>query len=204
MTAVENLCSRCLVLHAGAVICDDNVSAAISHYSQTHSGKNHSPHSMQGSSISGRNGVIESFFLSQANGSRTNEFALGGEAFFNMCLKSTERLPSIDVNISIYDEIGSRSFILESKTQFSGTINLDNRISIRCALGNIRIYPGRYRAVAKVLQFGILIDQVESEFCFNVLSSNIYGTGKIPLKKCGAYLPEVSWQYGVEDISSEL
>ena len=87
----------------------------------------------------------------------------------------------------------SRLLTCRSSEQHSEVIELDGEYSLRCHLRDLRLLPGRYSVQVVLKNQGEVVDAVGG-IPFEVTSSDIYGTGKLPRSRSGYFAADARWE----------
>ncbi|MFK7782447.1 ABC transporter ATP-binding protein [Psychroserpens sp.] len=186
MVAVQNLCSRCIVLENGQVIKDCGVEEAISTYLNI--GEITSKFSRK------NNSEEKAVFINDIGLKNDEEKALNiiksGDNFSLVIdVKSKRTINNIVIELGIDGSNGERLVYLSNQL-IESIINLnegDNKIKV--AINKFPFLPGDYALTINLKEKnGTMLDTVKNEFRFRVEGGDFFNTGKLNVNSRGKYL----------------
>jgi len=198
MAAIENLCSRCLVLNAGKLSFDAIAKESIAFYLQT------SMSSLKGRTLPQgikRTGTKEIVFTGCAveNEKREQVEAVSSGAAvvfaFDYKINSSTPLKNVCLGFSIHGNLGETLSILYS--DFSGVTfsDLPSKGTLRCCINEFPFSNGRYLIGARLMVGGVEADWPHGPISsFDVQAGDFYGTGSVPHSGLGPVLLHGVWQ----------
>jgi len=195
MAAIESLCQRVLCLNAGEVIADGSADQVISLYL--------AQDAVESSSVdltahSGRHQnmkpVLMSLSFMKDDGSNASTFQIGDQITFQIILDPKEDNYDYPVvSITVYNYVGVLVCKLASWAQSQHQWILESRKKIHCIWPDCRLAPGRYYISIGFGNGQQVIDSVQHAAILDIVSADLYGTGKIG---SGLFLPDAEWITG--------
>jgi len=186
MPAVQHLCDSCLMLERGRVVANGETEKVIKRYIE-----NNQQSSIQGTradlSNARREGNGSARFewveLLDEKNQPMQEFQMGTDMTFRMAVKSKVEISQAKAAVMISDTMGRVIVELSSEkhanTHFS--LKSDSGVLISATVRNPNFLPGRYsvKITLKDVRAGQMIDSIQAAHSFDVVPSNVYGTGRI-------------------------
>ena len=195
MAAVENLCSRGLLLEKGQVTENDQIDNVIGQYI---SGKSAFSGQVDASNhpnrVKGAKKIIRSFRTLNSCGKDISQIGLGEEVTFVLHLSSSELIPSVVAGIHIYNWIGQRVTTLHTSYQTKSTINLKGNVYLFCTIQNFNLAVGPYNIVVGLASASGMLDRIDPIASFDILPKDIFGTGKLPPQHDGVVVFPGIWR----------
>jgi len=183
MAAVENLCSRLIAMHNGAIgLISNNVAKGISEYISESVTRQEIPDETTP-------GIIHAVEMLNNDGNAISMIKMGD----GVTVRITFRIPYLPKDpgfgIAIENIRGTRVFWIHSRVQ-QGRINIEpNKVTIECLIQELRLTPGRYYITVGYDEPGKMNESLERIHSFEVESSDLFGTGRVPMpNKCDTYL----------------
>lgn len=193
MAAIENICTKSLVLKDGCVDFYGAVKEGIQHYHayfDETEGVNIESAKRTGD---GRAKIIDVWF-SDIKGNKLKILRSGQHINLNICVE-----PTVDSCRNILLAAGITSLrdegILHLSTETSGMIisDLDTRKIFTCSLAKLPLKGGYYSMNLFLTSGGIIADYLLDAFRFQIEDADFYGTGKLPPDGYPYFLAEYSW-----------
>jgi len=181
MGAIENLCTRAILLDKGKLVMQDETHKVITHYL-----RDVLPASLESESLADRtdrtgNGRIRltSFHIEDTEGHRITSMRTGGEGVIALgyeCPDSAGR--NVDIGISVHNSYDQMLFVLYRSYKAELFDAVPDHGVFRCTLGNLPLPPGRYRIQARVTVNGDEADFVRGGVGYiEIEPGDFYGTG---------------------------
>ena len=190
MAAVENLCTKLIVLENGYISFEGNVGEGINAYlNQTNSSK-------YNLTIENANLKIDRFYLSDENNNIIKALSLGKSSKLNFELRFLKEVKSVVIKIEVKDNRDDVVLILNN---FHTNEVFDIKqalVKVKCSIDNVQLFPGVYKLNIEVIDFTKRIDilKMEDFYELHVESGDFYGTGIIPrAKHNGVFLTKHNW-----------
>ena len=186
LPAVENLCSRGIVLRAGHMAFSGTAKDTIAHYVRTvtveNSGRAASVVDLAHAPTRASEPLLQTLELldENFNPAPTTMF-LGSPLLMRVTFRLPSRATSVDVEIGFDSLHGQRVFTASSL--FAPNREYYDAIGeqvFTCRFGSVPLLPGDYRVRISLYSGTKEIDWVEGATVLDILPSDYYGTGKIP------------------------
>lgn len=197
MAAIENLCSRALLLNSGAVISEGQTEDVVSQYFESQK----SSRTVALSSRTDRKGngigrFVNIRFLNK-NGEDVEQLASGQDVTIavNYEGKHSEALKSIDVHIAFYTSRGQFMFTCSNAGSGFAFDKLPQQSELRCRIGKLPLAPGMYTYNLYSTIQGQEADWIQNAGTMTVVEGDFFGSGKIASQRDG-FLVEQTWTSG--------
>ena len=208
MAAIEALCSRCVLLKNGAVIADGGVADVISTYRAEKLGTfdpvvqltNHSGRPR------GRPVLMQTIRVRNEEGKDSTSFLPGETVCVIVDHDATERPISPVLGVVVRSSDHAPILGVDNRTiagfRFAKT-KAAGRIA--CSLPDLPLVPGAYSVDVYFGDSFTSLDIVRNAAAFEIRSSDVYGTGRLPPPGCGPLLWRARWTWerseGPSDVS---
>jgi lipopolysaccharide transport system ATP-binding protein len=106
------------------------------------------------------------------------------------------------VLITLSDLFGSKLAQIHSKVQSSIDLNGLHTATLTCRIKDIPLLPGDYMLSFAVGDSSDNLDRVQNALTLSITSADVYGTGKIPLRKDGLLALAACWELGSERLGA--
>ncbi len=183
MAAIQNLCSRCILLNHGSVYADDKTDVVIKKYVEESS-------EMMKISLAERrdrsgDGKVRfvSLTLKNENGDCVNSFMCGKKAVFCFSYdnSSMQELKNLQLSIGIDNAIGERVTFISNETTNEVFAEVRPEFkNIEICIEKLPLLPGRYGFTIYSTVNGVLADWIQNAGYFQVEPGDYYGSGKLP------------------------
>jgi lipopolysaccharide transport system ATP-binding protein len=183
MAAIENLCDRAVLLEMGELCVDGLSTRTVQEYY-----KLFSPPTGAGELIdvhrAGSGEVrFESVELLSLDAEKVSSIAVGEGLTIRMRLVSTRAIQDVELGVGLFSSQGIRLAGLNSHDLSHFTVDFESgqRIAVECGIPKLNLAPGNYRLnlVARKPNRENA-DFVEQAVTFDVVPTDIYGTGRLP------------------------
>lgn len=169
MSAVQQLCSKSVFLKNGEIQMIGKTSEVIDNYiNQSVSSEN-----QYSGRIGDRSIEFTSYYLTNENGNRTNEFFMGDDIFLNVSFKYNKTVQEHNMGIAvsnIYDEKFTHILNYDDKFELSG--NEGEEKEIRVKLKDVYFAPGIYKITLGLEKFTIIYDAIYDCLSFNMMQGD--------------------------------
>lgn len=201
MPAVENLCSRGIVLEGGTIRYEGTAREAVTHYlgSVLSGGKGISGEFDVSERINPYNAgrpIIQKVSVLDERDSPTEAIRMGEDLRIAVDLEGHERCPGAQIGVAI--RAGNDEFVAHFTTAMSPERGPRNRASRERALAVIRgarLNAGTYTVDAAVAVDGVRIfDYVARAARFKIVESDVYGNGYRVKPEQGVVFVEGDWR----------
>jgi lipopolysaccharide transport system ATP-binding protein len=186
MVAVQNLCTRCLVMENGKINFEGKTQDAINEYLNM---GNVSINFKRENINVNKSVYISDMFLLNEKNKKSNVLKSGDDFNLNLCLNSLVEMDNIIIELGIDGSQAERLVYLSNKL-------IDKKISIENGENNLQVFikkfpflPGDYSIALNVKdKNGQKLDQIKNDFSFRVEGGDFFNTGKLNVKSKGKYL----------------
>ena len=197
MAAIQNLCSRTILLDKGEIHRDDNTDSVVQEYMNL-SFKSAQISLMDRKDRSG-SGVIKfsKVKLKNKDGNVIDSFRSGDVAVFSLeyVREQKVRINNLHVAVGIDDSYGQRIAVLSNElTQEIFSNVTDSQGKIEIIINRLPLCPGRYGFTVFSKIDGNITDWIKNAGYFDVEAGDFFGTGKVPQSKQGNFLIEHSFR----------
>jgi lipopolysaccharide transport system ATP-binding protein len=198
MAAVQNLCTRGVLLQDGNLVADGPINEIVKSYMDAFECESYS-RDLSSPTLQ-RSGTKEARLTHISVGAANSEGAaipMGSDLRITVGVTTDKNIDRVAIGIMILDALGTRVCGLHSgdtaKASFELTPGKTNWIEVVASRANLM--PGNYRVTVYVQNFdsGEIIDHITQAVSFDIVSANIYQTGSVPRGNPVMYLP-VSWK----------
>ena len=182
MGAIENLCTRAVLLDQGSLVMQGKSHDVIDHYL-----RQVLPTVLDGQQLAQRtdrtgNGRVRltSFRLEDASGQPVTSFRSGMDCVLAMGYEcpNGQMVRNVDVGLSVHSSYDQMLFVLYRSYKDPLFDQLPAEGIFRCRIGDLPLPPGRYRVQARVTANGDEADFVEGGVGFmSVEPGDFYGSG---------------------------
>jgi hypothetical protein len=127
---------------------------------------------------------------------------MGGSVFIEVEFDAPSYLSPV-LGIVLKTDVGGSVFGVDNRIVDGFKFRKVKRGVIVCQIDRLPLMPGHYLVD---LYFGdqhSSIDWIESAILFSVVSSDVFGTGKLPSRRCGAVFWPAKWTLKVDACSEE-
>lgn len=194
MASIQRICSRCILLDHGEMILDDSPERAIAAYFQNH--EVHMKSVVFTKEQSNRKICILPVFnriaICDKDDVETGYTRTGESLRIKLNMDRQVSLTEISIGIGIDNSAGERLFSVSSLMLTGALMNLDssNREFV-FNLQQVNLMPGRYSiTISAVKSQNEWLDSIERAIDFEVIPTDVYGTGRLPEKQQGIiYMP---------------
>ena len=186
MAAVQNLCTRCLVLENGKISFEGNPDQAINKYLEMGSMslnfkiKNRSENKPV---------YISDLYLLNEKNQKTHVIKSGDDFNLNLYVQSTIEIDDLLIELGI-DGSQAERLVYMSNQLIDNKISLgkgDNKFQIE--IKKFPFLPGDYSIALNVKDSdGSMLDNIQNEFMFRIEAGDFFNTGKLNINSKGKYL----------------
>lgn len=205
LAAVEHLCTRCITLNKGAIICDGEPGAALSAYRGL-SIRDEGHATVEFKTPRTHHPVRVTLETSNENGEPTTVFTAGStmRCFSRFEIAEAAGAFNAMVALKFYDEAGALVMKCFSYLQHAEPLRISRQSTIECTISNIRLVPGRY-----AIEMSILVDREAALRAPNVgfieiAEADTYRTGKVSRQDVGYIQAEATWTCWAADKTPDL
>ncbi|MEX0937000.1 MAG: ABC transporter ATP-binding protein [Pirellulales bacterium] len=198
MAALQNLCTRGVLIEGGRLMGDGAISQVISQYLgmfESTGGSRDLTDATEGRRGTGdaRFGEVE---LLSTRGEPVSSIFMGEGLTIRAQIHATRPIQAGFVAYNIYNDEGVRLFALNCHVMQQLKFDLDGgrTASIECRIPKLNLSDGLYRISLDILDAHYRgVDQLEQAVSFEVLRGDVYGTGRSTHGKTAIYV-QADWQ----------
>lgn len=193
MAAVENLCSKALVLKDGRVDFQGSVQEGIQHY-HAYFGESEGIN-LEGAARTGDGRArISDVWFSDAEGNRLPLLKSGQDVQLHICVDPvTETCRNLILAAGITTLQGEGVLHLSTETGGLVVQHFDARSVFTCNLPRLTLRGGYYSMNLFLSSNGVVADWLQDALRFQVEDADFYGTGKLPPEGYSTFLADFSW-----------
>lgn len=189
MAAVENLCSKLLIIRDGSIDYFGEIHEGISKYLNDNSQANNVL--QENSSLK-----IEKFYLTSHDKSHLKKISLGKRLKLNFKIRFYVPVESVVLKLEIKD-LKDNVVLILNNFHTNNVFNIgDSVINCVCEIEKLQLFPGQYKISIEILDFNdkTTLMYVEDFTDLDVIAGDFYGTGVIPrAKESGVFLTKHKW-----------
>lgn len=198
MGAVQNLCSRCMLLKDGRIVEDGKPNDVIRTYLSAFSAGAETGFS-DDNELRETTGPLRfrAGRMRDAAGHEVQRPVSGEMTIFELDVENsqTENGASAGAKIRLVfkDSEGSNLFCLDSDMS-GASIHISGRSRIQLTISKLPLLPGKYRVGAVIISpRSGLSDRIPNAFLFETESSTFFPTGRFPPRRMGTVLVDGNW-----------
>ena len=182
MAAVENLCTKSMLLTNGIIHSTSDTKTIITNYLSLNVSSDLNNKSLIGTNRNG-NGILkftQIALIDDTNNNEVSEIQCGQNVRFRLFFERKEELKNVLLAIGINNMYDERvCFLSNEMIGKSIEINSTSNNYIDFAIDKIPLATGRYSLTVFCSINGIVSDWIENTFYFNIIGGDFYNTGKI-------------------------
>lgn len=197
MAAIENLCTRGVVLHQGKLLYDGSAKDAIQQYLSSVARKSGTGSVVELDDVGDRRSVVAPMlkrleFLTENEQPVTEGLPIGSRLKVKVYFDLLKPTASFNVGLGFNNSYGHRIFTAHSvfePDRWEGD-RLGAQI-LSCEIPSLTLTPGEYSVKVFLELHGNEADAIEDAAKITILESDFYGTGKVPMN--GAMVLKHNW-----------
>ena len=197
MAAVQNLCTRAVLLESGKMTMEGSVSDVVDRYLEGNA-DSESAYDIDLTSHPGRTStgkpLIKRLRIAGQDGNVATTLVMGADATFHLTIETPDTIEVAALVLVVYGARGEKLTKFHSRHQKAIPVNLSGRSTMSCTMKNCRLVPGRYYLSIYLKSRSKMLDRIESGLSFDVAATDIYGTGIVP-EGYGFFASEASWEF---------
>lgn len=199
LAAVENLCTRAVLLERGCLVANGDVSEVISQYVRTlDSATGTRDLSDPGMARKGSGeAVFQAVEIRSLSGQDTSTIPVGEGVIVRLRVLAHSRLRDAEIGVGLFSVEGLRFCGFNSRDLGNWTLDLDaeEEAVVDCKIPRMNIAPGVYTLNLLIRkQDRRYVDFVERAVSFDIVPNDFFGTGRIPKGRNLVFL-DVDWSY---------
>jgi len=197
MAAIENLCTRAVVLHQGELQFDGSSKEAIQYYLNSVSTRSGTGHVVELDGVGDRRSIVARLlrrleFLTENEQPLTEGLAIGSRLKVKVHFDLAKPTANFNVGLGFNNSYGHRIFTAHSV--FEPNRWEKERLGaqvLSCEIPSFTLTPGEYTVKVWLDLKGSEADAIEDAAKITVLEADFYGTGKVPWN--GAMVLKHNW-----------
>jgi lipopolysaccharide transport system ATP-binding protein len=197
MAAIQALCRKAMLLSSGRMAKVGGTEEIVRDYlTERNSGSSGQLGPGAAKRSSQYEPIIDSAFLMDGSGSAVGAIPIGAEVTIRICLNSKRRLVRPVIGIGINNYLGMRvaGFNTIMNTNLA-VAEISRPCTLDCHVPSLPLAPGEYSVKLVVTETGEDVDVLEEAFGFKVLTTDYYGTGRLPTATQGVFLCRADWSF---------
>lgn len=195
MAAVENLCSRAVVLNQGRTEFIGEVAAGVAAYLRCGGLDSPEKVSLAAHRAAGLCPVIQDIRVTDDQGHSTTHCQAGAGLTFTIHYDAPMPLRDPRFNVLVETLLGERLFFLQTYSQYGSLETLPQRGVVRCQVPRLPLIPGTYALSFGFVLQGERLDYLERVLHIQVESADVFGTGRLPPANRGHFLVPAQWSF---------
>lgn len=198
MSAVEHLCTQCIVLSNGKIIFKGESRDAINFY-----------HKMIFQQVNVQDLIarnvdrqgdgrvkFQSVMILNSDGNPASQIYMGDTISVKMKIKVFQSIREPRIAVFFKNQLGQTIFRPHTRDRIDFVPALNNDMEITCTIPKIPLMQGRYSLSLWVDESGKPSDFIESIISFDVIGKDVFGTGHMPdCKSGGAVFVDHDWRF---------
>jgi lipopolysaccharide transport system ATP-binding protein len=198
MASIESLCTIGLMLENGRVKMLAGIEKVLTEYSRMalEAGPNDVDLNNHPGRKAGCKRVMRAITVSGADGARSL-VRMGDSAFFQLSFESSSPIRPC-FGLTVKTDRGFRVFhVSDRNCNYLADCEPVSSGVVVCEIPEILLMPGRYAVDLWLEDFSVIasLDMVADAVTFEVIPSDIFGTGRLPPPSEGATLVRASWRF---------
>jgi len=193
MASVNSLCQNGILLQHGQISFCGTAEATIKTY-LTNMGSVNQDIKISNYRTTKKFEIIKQINVNGSAEGSVPKLDIGDDININLCLQKPYSIEQINIGIGVDNEMGERVFTVLTKNQNNTIFFSEDVINIVCHLEKVNIAPGAYYLKVAIADMYRDIDIIESYPGFEIVTSDFYGTGKLPNRKQGIIIMDAQWQ----------
>jgi len=190
LAAVQSLCDRGLLLDGGHIVFEGTVTDTIEHYLTSIETTSHvSVRERQDRRGSGHLRFTDVAVTAPDGG----PVLVGGDAEFALGYESAAEPRHLFVSIAVAGPLGEPLFLCSNELSGDTLAGAPAIGTFRCAIPKLPLQPGRYSLNVFAKVNGVIADWIEHAAFFEVIESDVLGTGRLPPASHGPLVLQHSW-----------
>jgi len=198
MAAIENLCTRGVVLHQGQLQFDGNAKDAIQYYLNSLSVRSGTGHVVELDDVGDRRSIVARLlrrleFLTENEQPLTEGLPVGSRLKVKVSFDLPQATTNFNVGLGFNNSYGHRIFTAHSV--FEPNRWEQERVGgqvLSCEIPSFTLTPGEYTVKVWLDLKGSEADAIEDAAKITVLEADFYGTGRVPWN--GAMVLKHHWR----------
>lgn len=205
MAAIEAFCNRAILIDQGQVAFEGTPETVIRHYlaheSQTRlASRDLTTHEGRKSNS---DPIIRNIRLLNNRGQESAIFNINEDICIELAVDlQGGELQTPIIRFAIENALGTRVCNLFSDKTFAQPFKLDSKAVVRCHWLGCPLVPGTYHIKLAVGHKGMQLDVIDKAIMFEIVDTDLYGTGKCNLG--GIIAPRVSWEIANTEIANAV
>ena len=198
LAAVNNLCSRCLLLQNGELTRQGDVEAVVEEYMSlgVEAGSAQFDLSCHANRRPQSVPILQSIHFLDNGGKSRKTFAVGDAVNIELMVNPQILLAQPYFGIGVDDQFGNRLFSLINQYSETGLQirSLKGLYKVTCYIPRLSLAPGRYMLSLSVGTIHKpLLDAIDNAVLLDIEAGDYFGSGKLPVAGLGRILVDAAW-----------
>jgi len=198
MAAIQNLCSRVLVMDSGRIVIDGETNAGITEYMRGILGGTDGDQIGSLPRTSGLVPILQKLEFFDGDGLPVNGISAGGHLTVKIYYKHIESLKDPYFGLKFETALRTNVFFLQTRFQKGHLPDLLPEGVITCHIPNVPLLPGIYYVCVGCGTANKQLDYVTRARQLQVVETDVFGTGLLPPSTESLILVDADWE--IKDI----
>lgn len=195
MTAIQSLCTRCLLVDRGEILFDGSSDEAVKRHLQAQARRGKVIFGPEAARTgSGRARLTEATILDE-NGYPINSIGVGEGFSVELNFRAGERISDPNFDLLIHDSFGRQIATLATRITYGTMPDISDGGSVKVRVGRFDALPGLYYLTVGISTFHERVDRIDGALEIEVVPKDVYGTGKLPPPGTTAIYVPCRWQH---------
>jgi lipopolysaccharide transport system ATP-binding protein len=194
MSAIENLCSRVILLEHGKVKLDSNPNDAISAYLESISSQSSAKDLSAIPRESGLLPVIKKIEFINQKGESISTIKAGEELTIHIHYQHVEGIKDPYFGLLFENHLGVQIFLVQTRLQRGPLPDIDPSGIIECKIPRLPLVAGTYFITAGCGPHNQQLDHLERCGKLSVAEADVFGTGRNPNPKVSLVFVDADWE----------
>ena len=194
MAAVQNLCSRVIVMDSGRIMIDAETITGITEYMHGILGRTDGNHIGSLPRASGVVPTLQKLEFFDGDGKPVHGISSGGPLTIRIHYKYTEPLKSPYFGLRFETAFGANVFFLQTRFQKGHLPDLLPEGVITCHIPRVPLVPGMYYVTLGCGTGDKQLDFIRGARKLQVVEADVFGTGLLPPSTQGLVLVDANWE----------
>jgi lipopolysaccharide transport system ATP-binding protein len=180
LAAVQNLCSRAILLEQGSVVVDSSVMSATGKYLDSMRALRRVPLFDRTNREGTGEARLVDIRLLDSNGAAKAAVPMGEDWHLRLTFDCKQRVSRPEIRVVVDTDFGQRVSRISSSLTQGALPYLEGRIEVRCHVSRLNLTEGLYTLTVRLGRHdGEIIDRVESAMEIEIVAANELGTGRV-------------------------
>jgi lipopolysaccharide transport system ATP-binding protein len=193
MAAVQNLCSRVIVMDDGKIVIDGETDSGITEYMRRTLGGTDGDQVINLPRETGYVPILQKLEFLDNEGRPVHGISSGGTLTIKIHYKHTESLKNPYFGLAFETAVGAKVFFLQTRFQKGHLPDLLPEGVITCHIPRVPLLPGMYYVSVGCGTENEQLDYIIRARQLNVVEADVFGTGLLPPSIMAMVLVDADW-----------